>query len=265
MSFWLHSFCGKCEGWDPVNRFNHTSWAVIITPTDRPKPVCNRRVMEVYGGVCVLSCCFLGFSVDVGAFVIGPSQIFSLFSLDTILFANIQDTLCEHTLYRTNPYEKGHVISLPLFQNTTDRKFYGRGWVAGGIKTDSRPGNLNRHIFLCLLRLNIEPDYPSQIQFIRRAKRGNLRIDGKRYFHHYPIHCIGLQSLIFGGVSPEHQRAVPTLRVSIVIEYNIHTTRGTSRLSYPAAARIAYTYILIKTVLHHLYSIHIFPKFRKML
>ena len=31
-----------------------------------------------HGGVCVLSLCFLEFSVDVRAFVIGPSQIFSL-------------------------------------------------------------------------------------------------------------------------------------------------------------------------------------------
>ena len=45
VSFWLHSCCGKWAGWDPVNRFNHTSWVAIITPTDRPvglQSLCNR-------------------------------------------------------------------------------------------------------------------------------------------------------------------------------------------------------------------------------
>ena len=56
MSFWLHSFCG----WDPVNRFNNTSWVAIVTPTDRSKSVRNRCVIEVFCGVCVLSRCFLG-------------------------------------------------------------------------------------------------------------------------------------------------------------------------------------------------------------
>ena len=42
--------------------------------------VCNRCVLEVFGGVFVLSCCFLDFSVSVGAFIIGLSQISSFFS-----------------------------------------------------------------------------------------------------------------------------------------------------------------------------------------
>ena len=32
--------------WDPVNRFNHTSWVAIVTLTDRPvgpQSLCNRR------------------------------------------------------------------------------------------------------------------------------------------------------------------------------------------------------------------------------
>ena len=61
MSFWLHGFCGKWEGWDPVNRFNHTCSVAIVTPTDRPKSVRNRCVIEVFGGVFVLSRCFFGF------------------------------------------------------------------------------------------------------------------------------------------------------------------------------------------------------------
>ena len=51
----------------------------IVTQTDRPKSVRNCCVIEVFGGVFVLSRCFLDFSVGVGAFVIGPSQI-SFFS-----------------------------------------------------------------------------------------------------------------------------------------------------------------------------------------
>ena len=54
----------------------------IVTPTDRPKSVRNRCVIEVFGGVFVFSRCFLDFSVDVGEFVIGLSQI-SSFSLST--------------------------------------------------------------------------------------------------------------------------------------------------------------------------------------
>ena len=57
----LHNCCGESEGWDPVNRFNQTSWAAVIAPTDRPKSVHNRCVIEVFGGVFVLSCCFLDF------------------------------------------------------------------------------------------------------------------------------------------------------------------------------------------------------------
>ena len=49
----------------------------------RPKSVRNRCVIEVFGGVFLLSCCFLDLSVGVGAFVIERSQI-SFFS--SVLF-----------------------------------------------------------------------------------------------------------------------------------------------------------------------------------
>ena len=68
------------EGRDPVNRFNHTSWVAIATPTDRPKSVRNRCVIEGFGGAFVLSCCVLGLSVGIEAFVIRLSQISSFFS-----------------------------------------------------------------------------------------------------------------------------------------------------------------------------------------
>ena len=39
----------------PVNQVNHTSWVAIVTPTDRPKSVRNRSVIELFGGVvCVV-------------------------------------------------------------------------------------------------------------------------------------------------------------------------------------------------------------------
>ena len=53
--------------------------AVVIL-TDRPKSVHNRCVIEVVDGVCVLSRCFLAFSVGIVVFVIGLSQISSFFS-----------------------------------------------------------------------------------------------------------------------------------------------------------------------------------------
>ena len=52
----------------------------IVTPTDRPKSVRNRCLIEVFGDGFVLSRCFLDFSVGVGAFVMGLSQISSFFS-----------------------------------------------------------------------------------------------------------------------------------------------------------------------------------------
>ena len=53
----------------------------VVTPNNRPKSVRHRPVIEVFGGVFVLSRCFLDVSVGVGASVIGLSQISSFFSL----------------------------------------------------------------------------------------------------------------------------------------------------------------------------------------
>ena len=40
---------------EPVNRFNHTNLVAVFTPTDRPKSVRNRYIIEVLGVVFVLS------------------------------------------------------------------------------------------------------------------------------------------------------------------------------------------------------------------
>ena len=76
---------GKVERW-----FNHTSWVTAVTPTDRPKSVRNICVIKVFGGVFMLSRCFLDCSVGVGVFVTGLSQISSFFSYYQILEVSIE-------------------------------------------------------------------------------------------------------------------------------------------------------------------------------
>ena len=67
---------------DNYNRLHgvRTSWVTAVTPTDRPKSVRNSCVIKVFGGVFMLSRCFLDCSVGVGVFVTGLSQISSFFS-----------------------------------------------------------------------------------------------------------------------------------------------------------------------------------------
>ena len=61
-----------------------------VTPTDRPKSVRKSCVIKVFGGVVVLSRCFLDCSVGVGVFVTGLSQISSFFSYLHISSTRIQ-------------------------------------------------------------------------------------------------------------------------------------------------------------------------------
>ena len=61
-------------------QWSHTSWVTVVTPTDRPKSVRNRCVIELFVTLFVLSLCPFDISVGVGAFVIGLSQISSFFS-----------------------------------------------------------------------------------------------------------------------------------------------------------------------------------------
>ena len=40
----------------PVNLVNHTSWVAVVTPTDRPKSVRNRCLIELFCDVvCVVT------------------------------------------------------------------------------------------------------------------------------------------------------------------------------------------------------------------
>ena len=60
---------------------NHTSLVAVVTPTDRPKSVRNRCLIELFCGVvCVVSLCPFNISVGVGALVIGLGQISSFLS-----------------------------------------------------------------------------------------------------------------------------------------------------------------------------------------
>ena len=68
----------------PETSITQRLWTNIgrsVGVTGRPKSVRNRCVIEVFGGVFVFSRCFLGFSVSVGAFVVGLRQIFYFSSL----------------------------------------------------------------------------------------------------------------------------------------------------------------------------------------
>ena len=60
---------------------NHTSWVAVVTPTDRPKSVRNRCLIELFLWRCLCCHCPFDISVGVGAFVIGLSQISFFLSL----------------------------------------------------------------------------------------------------------------------------------------------------------------------------------------
>ena len=74
---------------DPVNKFYHTFRVAVVTITDRPTSVCNRCVIEGFGG---LFCRFafwyqlyyLILFVDVRTFVIGLGKISSFYSNNAI-------------------------------------------------------------------------------------------------------------------------------------------------------------------------------------
>ena len=102
----------------PVNQVNHTSWMDIVTPTDRPKSVRNRSVIELFVALFVLSFCPFDISVGVGAFVIGLSQISSLFSVSTEY-----NTTCQEKV------QKGGFETISHdFRNIFDK------WLSHGVK-----------------------------------------------------------------------------------------------------------------------------------
>ena len=61
-----------------------TTLMAVVTPTDRPKLIRNRCVIEVFSSLFVLSRCFLDLLVGVGASVIAISQISYFFSYSNV-------------------------------------------------------------------------------------------------------------------------------------------------------------------------------------
>ena len=70
-------------GLDPVNLFNYTRLVAAVTLTDRPKSICNRCVFEGFGEFLCCHFALLNYSVGVGLFAIGLSQISTLSSCKT--------------------------------------------------------------------------------------------------------------------------------------------------------------------------------------
>ena len=64
----------------PVKPVNHTSFVAVVTPTDRPKSVRNRCVIELFVALFVFLLCPFDISAGIGAFVIGLNQISTFFS-----------------------------------------------------------------------------------------------------------------------------------------------------------------------------------------
>ena len=104
---------------------NHTSWVTAVTPTDRPKSVRNSCVIKVFGGVFMLSRCFLDCSVGVGVFVTGLSQISSFFSSNInfqnksscfLLLSSSFCPVCLSVCYSVNQWQN------KLIHRVTDRQ-----------------------------------------------------------------------------------------------------------------------------------------------
>ena len=86
-------------------------WVSVVTPTDRPKSVRNRCVIELSCDVVAFSLSPFDISIGVWAFVIGLSQISSFFFLHVrhfiftiILELDFHYKICFHILSETNYY-----------------------------------------------------------------------------------------------------------------------------------------------------------------
>ena len=94
VSFWLNGCCGLVGRWarKPVN---HTSWVTVVTPTDRPKSVRNRCLIELFCGVvCVVTC---PFDISVGVGLLSQDWVRSLpFSLKQIRSSNTNRSILIH-------------------------------------------------------------------------------------------------------------------------------------------------------------------------
>ena len=76
-----NDFYGLSAPFDYIDfAVNGKVWMAVVTTTDRLKSVRNRCIIEVFGGVFVLSLYFLESVMAIRDFVIGMSQITSLCS-----------------------------------------------------------------------------------------------------------------------------------------------------------------------------------------
>ena len=103
----------------PVNQVNHTSWVAVVTPTDRPKSVRNRCVIELFCSVvCVVTLPFwhlfwcMGFCHSTGSdlFLFLCYQILTLF-LRHERKRTISDTVLWQKPLHQHPYPKSNVTT----------------------------------------------------------------------------------------------------------------------------------------------------------
>ena len=66
----------------------------VVNPTDRPKSVRNRCIIELFVVLFVLSICPFDISVGVAAFLIGLGQISSFLSLHINILYRRSDSSC---------------------------------------------------------------------------------------------------------------------------------------------------------------------------
>ena len=101
-----------------------------VTPTDRPKSVRNSCVIKVFGGVFMLSRCFLDCSVGVGVFVTGLSQISFFFSFKIYKLLAVTFIPAFTTNAMTSDFllliSHGWVVTFPDSQRTV---FIFRSWL----------------------------------------------------------------------------------------------------------------------------------------
>ena len=125
VSFWFHGCCGEWEG-EPVNQVNHTSWVAVVTPTDRPKSVRNRCLIELFCGVvCVVTlpfwhfCWCRGFCHRTGSDL--PLFVFTFIGFQRCTRININiDSLRVHRSVRPSLYPFYsrnclHILKLDLY------------------------------------------------------------------------------------------------------------------------------------------------------
>ena len=96
----------------------------VFTPTDRPKSVRNRCLIELFVALFVLSLCPFDISVGVGAFVIGLGQISSFLPCVKRTF---------HVRLKTHVLRMFHILvkvyGLVHFLITRNNKYYNKSQI----------------------------------------------------------------------------------------------------------------------------------------